>query len=248
MAITTRQLIRGSLRLLGAVESGENVEANETADALEALNALLLSWSLERLHIFHISRLEVPTVPGQQTYTWGPGGNIVGARPLRLERALINLGPGSGSGGTLEWPISVWTQDEYESGLRLKQLGSTIAWGVYLEESFPLARLHVWPVPTLTTTRLILFPWLQLMSLPTLDTLVDFPPGYERLLRYGLAVELAPEYGREAPTVVVMTLAEAKSAVKRMNTKVPLLGQPVQAVSNPYGLGASRHDIRRGTL
>lgn len=244
MPITTRQLIRGALRLLGAVESGENVPANEAADALSAFNGMLGSWALERLLVYHVTRVEVPTVAGKQVYTWGGGGDIAGPRPLRLEHAVLNVGP-TGSAGTLEWPIHLWSQAEYERGIWIKELGSTYAYGVYLEPSWPLARLHVWPVPTDTTTTLILFPWLPLTQVQDLDMPIDYPPGYERMLRYGLACELAPEYERAIPPAVVSGLLQAKVNVKDANVLVPLMGQPIQSVSAQSSpLGGSRYDIR----
>ena len=51
-----------------------------------------------------------------------------------------------------------------------------------------------------------------------------FPPGYERWLRVGLALELSPEYGKDPSPLLVAMLAESKSALKRTNTVVPLLG------------------------
>ena len=186
---TTRTLIRGAMRLIGVVESAENVPANEAQDALEALNAMLQSWSLERLLIWHIGRLSVPLLTGKQTYTLGPGGDIAGLRPLRLENALLNLGTTIGTSGPLEWPVVILSQEEYERRFWLKAMGSQYVLAVYLETSYPLARLHVWPVPFDSTTSLELFPWLPLIAVPDLDTEIDYPPGYERMLRAGLACE-----------------------------------------------------------
>ena len=242
---TTRALIRGSLRLLGVVESGENVQANEAFDALEAFNALLESWSLERLVVYHIGRFSVPLLPGQPTYTWGPGGDIGGLRPLRLENALLNLGTSVGASGPLEWPVAIWSQDEYERGIWLKQMGSQYVLGVYLETSFPLARLHVWPVPFDSTTSLILFPWLPLTRAPDLDTPIDYPPGYERMLRFGLACEMAPEYGVEIPAAVASGFIQARTNIKTLGVIVPLMAQPIHSTQGTSSsLGASRYDIR----
>jgi hypothetical protein len=247
MPTTTRQLIRGALRLIGAVESGENMPANEAADALRAFNGMLSSWSLERLLVYHLPRVAVPTVSGQQVYTWGPGGEIPGERPLRLEQALLNVGP-TGSAGTLEWPLAIWSQAEYERGVWIKALGSTYAAGVYLETAWPLARLHVWPVPSDTTTTLIVFPWLPLAEVADLDTVLAYPPGYERLLRYGLACEIAPEYDRDIPAAVASGFIQARTSVKVANSVVPLLHQPIQSLyGDVWNKGASRYDIRGDT-
>ena len=81
--------------------------ANEAQDALEALNGMLASCSSERLLVYHVGRLSVPLLTGKQTYTWGPGGDIAGLRPLRLENALLNLGTSVGASGPLEWPVAI---------------------------------------------------------------------------------------------------------------------------------------------
>lgn len=515
---TARKLIRGSLRLLGAVASGENVEANEASDALDSLNGLLSSWSLERLLIYHVPRLQVPLIPGKRVYTWGPGGDIPGDRPLRLEIALIRDGlpapgvatppptpeaPEPGTALTLqavpgplplvatnawkvgwhplgvvihvteafgmsqglqqlaigdrvqydrwgycelhagarltatafltgdapwtpenrdllvtpiggafdtqgevtvtlyyvltagksegatgpevappllvdagttdapvvvaeawepgwrqiaveaevvaefgtstglqrlaigdavqfdrwgycdltaaavtakadfltgeapwtpetaalvvtpiggafdgtgqlrltryylelelppeppdggeelepepeppelpleEYPVHILTQPEYEQGIWRKSYGASgHICMVYLESSSPLARLHVWPVPTHSTSALVLFPWFRLTAVPTLDTLIDFPEGYERALRYGLAAELAPEYGVEVPLTVAAVLAEAKGNIKRINMRPLFLAQPIHSLY-PHEHGCGHHDIRHGGL
>ena len=241
---TTRSLIRGAMRLIGVVESAENVPANEAQDALEALNAMLQSWSLERLLIWHIGRLSVPLLTGKQTYTWGPGGDIAGLRPLRLENALLNLGTEVSASGPLEWPVVILSQEEYERRLWLKAMGSQYVLAVYLETSFPLARLHVWPVPFDSTTSLELFPWLPLTAVPDLDTEIAYPPGYERMLRFGLAVELAPEYGRTVSAEVASGFISARANIKTVNVIVPLMAQPIHsAYGDAWGSG-SRYDIR----
>ena len=223
MAVTARDIIRGALRLNGALASGEAVPAAEALDGLETLNALMQSWSLESLIIWHLPRVLVPLEPGKAVYTWGPGGEILSHRPLRLETALLEE-TGLGGQSAYEWPISVWSHEEYTRGIAMKELPSTYVQGVYLEPAIPLARLHVWPLPTTSTTALILYPWLPLNALPTLDDPWSFPTGYDRMLRVGLAIELSAEYGREVTPLLVAMLAEAKAAVKRQNTVIPTLG------------------------
>lgn len=232
---TARDIIRGALRLNGALASGEPVPAAEALDGLETLNALMQSWSLESLIIWHLPRVSVPLVPGQAVYDWGPGGDILSARPLKLENAVLEE-TGLGGPSPTEWPISVWSQEEYTRGVTMKASPGAYVTGVYLEPSIPLARLHVWPLPTTSTTALILYPWLPLTTLPTLDDLWSFPPGYDRMLRAGLALELCHEYGREPSPLLIATLAEAKSAVKRLNTVIPTLGMD-PAVSGRHAGG-----------
>jgi hypothetical protein len=140
-----------------------------------------------------------------------------------------------------EWPIQVLTQRDYEQGITLKAFSSLYPEAVYLESTFPLARLHVYYVPQAAHT-LALFPWQRFITFPTLDAEVALPEGYLRALRLGLVVELASEYGREVSLITLRNLAEAKSAVKTVNTVVPTL-------SNGWGCGGGEDftQIYRGS-
>jgi hypothetical protein len=52
------------------------------------------------------------------------------------------------------------------------------------------------------------------------DTLA-FPPGYNKAIKFNLAVELAPEYGKQAPAEVVAIAEATKYKLKRTNLVVP---------------------------
>lgn len=217
--VTVRQLIRRSLLVLGVISGTEPLNADEAQDGLDALNALVASWANERLLVYHTPRVDVPLVPSKGTYTWGPGGDIALPRPLRLDGALLHV---TDTSEPIEWPLAVWDQAAYEAGIAQKTLGSIYPFGVWLEASFPLAVLHVYFVPQVPYT-LGLFPWLPFTAFASIDSEVSFPPGYERALVSGLAVEMAPMYGKEASATVVATLAQSVSAIKRVNTVVPRL-------------------------
>lgn len=215
---TARDLIRGSLRLLGVLASGEQPSASEATDGLEALNAYLDSVSNERLTAYVIERLDVPLVPGKATYTWGlPGGDIAHPRPFRLDGAVLQLVEQD-----YEYPLEVVDQSHYQS-IALKAQESLYPSLVWYEPTYPLGTLHLWTVPQQANI-LGLLPWVPLTRFASLDTVLVFPPGYERWLRHALAVELSHEFGRELSPMLLAILAEAKSAIKRVNTTVPTLG------------------------
>jgi hypothetical protein len=218
MALTARSLISSSLRLLGVLAAGERPSAQEADDALQTLNQLLDSWSLERLLIYMIERLDVPLVAGTAVYTWGqPGGDIPQPRPVQVEGVLLRV-----VDQDLEWPLEALSQADYEA-IGLKQLTSLYPQSWVYEPTYPLGTLTVWPAPE-ATNALGVFPWVPLSRFASLDTVVSLPEGYERLLRAGVAVDLSPEYGREVSLTIAGMLAEAKSSVKRTNTVVPRLG------------------------
>jgi hypothetical protein len=238
MPTTARELIRRSLLQLGVIANRTTLPADQASDALATLNDLVASWALERFMIYHTPRLELTLVPGQGVYTWGPGGDIDEPRPLRLEMAQLRVEETP----PYEWPVAVVTQAQYEQAVTLKEFSSLYPQWLYLESSYPLARLHVYFVPQAAHT-LALFPWVRFITFPTLDTQVALPEGYERALRLGLQVELAPEYGRELPLVTLRNLDEARRAIKTVNTVVPTL-------SNGWGCGVGEDDtaIYRGGI
>jgi hypothetical protein len=215
---TARSLISSTLRLLGVLASNEPMTAAEAFDGLQTLNQMVDSWSNERLYVWAIERLDVPLIVGQSLYTWGlPGGMIAHPRPVQVEGAVLSL-----HGQDLEWPLTAYSQVEY-TALAQKELSSLYPQLWQYTPTYPLGELRVWPVPQEVHT-LGLFPWVGLKRFADLDAEVTLPPGYERALRYGLALDLAPEYGKEAAVVLVGAYAQAVAAIKRTNSFVPTLG------------------------
>lgn len=212
--MTGRDLISGALRLLGVLASGESPSASEATDGLSSLNDMLDSLSTERLMIPNTVREVFPLVGGQQSYTMGPAGNFNTTRPIRIESALIQVPNGA---STLELPLKILTEDEYAS-LILKQLQSTYPQFIYSEGTFPLETISLWPVSQ-AANNLVLYSQKQLTDVTDLSATIVLPPGYNRALRYLLAVELAPEYGKQIPEAVAVVALESKSNIKRLNSK-----------------------------
>ncbi len=228
-----RDLVTASLLDLNAIASGEACTAAEAADSFRALNLLLESWRLESLLVYAITTTTL-TLTGAASYTWGPSGAINGTRPVHLDHAVQRVGSGATA---VDFPLRVFSAEEYE-GLGLKALTSSLASGVYLDHSFPLASLFPWPIPPSGDT-LVLYPWTPLTAFASLDTTVALPPGYERALQAALAVEIAPMF---RDCVVTPALAEkavySKALLKTINAHPRLLQLPSDL---PRGQG------RRGT-
>lgn len=212
--MTALDLITGSLRLLGVTASGESLSANESSDALSALNDLLDSWSTQSLLVPNRVREVFPLVSGQQSYTIGTGGNFNTARPMRIENALIQM---TSTSPTAEIPLKILTKDQF-AGIILKGLTSTYPRYVYPEGTFPLETLNVWPIPS-QADNIVLYSWKPLANLTSLSTVLNLPPGYNRALKHHLAVELAPEFGRSVAPEIVAVADAAIADIKRMNFK-----------------------------
>ena len=62
------KLINLSLKQLGVLAAGENADANEVADAVDALRGLLAQWATERLFIYKVQPIVI-NLTGTGTYT-----------------------------------------------------------------------------------------------------------------------------------------------------------------------------------
>src|SRR5690349_24291155 len=78
-------IINQATMLTGMRASGEVLDADLAKDCLTILNQLIDSWALEKLIVYTTTRVVVPLVVSQQTYTIGPGGAINTVRPVRID-------------------------------------------------------------------------------------------------------------------------------------------------------------------
>lgn len=213
MATTANTLITRALQLLGVIAAGELPTADDSADCLVTLNDMVSAWALEPLTIYAQTRLTKTLSPAVQSYTIGSGAAIDVARPLWVTNAGVIP-----SGQTSEIPIDMLTEDMWANTL-IKSQTSTFPTGVYYDYGFNSSgygTMTVWPVPTTAPTLVLYLPQ-AITSFADGTTSYTFPPGYERMLRYNLAVELAPEYGRPLDAALAGLAISSKANVKRAN-------------------------------
>lgn len=215
MSTTANTLITRALQLIGVVAAGEVPTADDMADGLLTLNDMVSALATEPLTIYAQSRTTKALTIATQTYTVGAGGSINVARPLWLPNAGIVP-----AGATNELPIDLLSDQQW-ANVSMKALTATFPTAVYYNYGFDSSgygTVTVWPVPT-TAPTLVLYLPTALAVFANGTTSYSFPPGYERMLRYSLAVELAPEYGRPLDPTIVAMAVQAKAAIKRANIR-----------------------------
>lgn len=207
---TVNDLITGALRLIEEVGAGQTISAEDSADGLTALIAMIDSWSIQGGSIY-TETIETFALTGASSYTIGTGGNFNTVRPLKLRAATYML---SGA-DTYENKLDILSMEEYAYQKDKTVTGS--ANRVYYAMNYPLGILYFHPIPTTGFCKLFTDKPLTNYTATT-DTIV-LPPGYERALRYNLAVELAPEYGKQANQTVLMIANESKQSVESKNNE-----------------------------
>ena len=217
-------LIEGSMRLLGAIATGETMTADEANDGLNSLNDVLETWSLENLSVWGVDNQTFVSVAGQSLYTIGPTGDFVTTRPVRISRMFCTL-------NGVDFPVELIGEDEYDA-ISLKTQGQDYPEkAVYINWS-PLGILKVWPVFTQSLPVTLAIDQV-LTQIPTLSTVIGFPPGYYIALKHALAIMLSPDYGITPSSVIVQVEQMAKANIKRANKKKREAGFDLAYTSGP---------------
>lgn len=209
--ITPENIIRRSMRLIGAIGSGEPMTADEATDGLDALNAMLDSWWNERLAVYVLQEQSFALTPALQTYTIGPSGAFVTSRPLKIETAYVRL-------NSVDYPITVVDYNRWASIMYKPQQG--IPEYLYYEPTMVNGDINLWPIPSQAMT-LFIATRQQIQSFPDISTTINMPPGYVDALSFNLAVRLAPEYERAVPADVAAMATSTLANIKRLNSTPP---------------------------
>jgi hypothetical protein len=217
---TAADIIKRSLRDIGALAAGETPSSAEESDALESLNELLEHWSNDGFLVYKEERDSFTLVVGQQQYTIGTGGDIAITRPQEIVEASTIQ-----AGNSTEINIRIINQQEW-ARVPLKSTGSTIPQYIYVNYSYPLMTIDVWPEPS-AASELILYSRKPLTAFANAAATVSLPQGYLRALRKNLAVDLSPEYGKTPSQILMKAADDSLSSIRRVNTKDVLLATEV---------------------
>lgn len=209
--MTALDLIKGSLRLIGAIETGETPEAAESTDALDILNQLLESLSLSSQGVWNTTTQTFNLVSGQSTYTIGSGGNFNTTAPITISDAYtVQNG--------VSYPIEIIGQEFYDAIINKTQQSTYPLYLLY-QNTAPLGNVILWPVPS-AIVPLTMNISAQFGQIATLSTsITTWPPGASRMIRYLLAIDLAEEYGSPITQTLLMKAAEAKADYMRANAR-----------------------------
>lgn len=211
------EFITGALHDLGVLAEGEAPSGQEAADALIVLNQMADALGIERLILYEIVRTTQTLTASTASYTIGTGGTINIVRPVWIDHAGLVVD--TTATPPVEIPISVLTDDEY-ARWPSKTLTSTQPYAIWYDYKWTagLGTVFVLPIPTVSTTQLVLYtPGVAVAQFANLSTVYTFPPGYQRALRKNLALEIAPMFHASPSPLLVNQAIESKAAIKRAN-------------------------------
>lgn len=234
MSITVRDLVRGSMRLIGVYSSGETPEAVEEQDALDTLNEMVDVWSAQNLMMYSTKRQVFATMAGTQAYSFGATGTwaTTVTNEVSLMSALLSTG--------VELPMVESTVRDWQQET-LKTSSASFPSEYYIERTWPNHTVNVWPVPSENGQVAVYFNE-SISEFTDLDDEIDLPHGYRQALRYNLALLLAAEYGRPLDPSIVEIARSTKVTIKRANNDLDFMRSDFGVPST----GSGRFDNRTG--
>lgn len=226
---TTLDIIKSSLEMLGVIAAGETPATPDSDRALSLLNNLIDAWKTDGLMIFSVERTTHTLTSSLNPHTIGSGGTFNTTRPVTIERA--GLIP---SGSTVEKELEVIDFNKYAEISDKTQEGEPRQ--IYYDPAYTSARgnINLWPEPNAAHT-LVLYKRAALhTTLPlATGTTISVPPGYQRMMEFNLAVEIAPYFGAEASPTIQAVALQSKSDITLLNSRTPELVCDSGVVGSP---------------
>ena len=226
---TGKTILKGALRLLNVKASVDSLSAAEEEDGKEVLNDLLDSLGNEKLMLPALVEITHTLTANDGQYSIGSSGDINTDRPLKIESALIRK-------DNLDYPVEM-VESRVWNSIYNKQTTSSYPRSLYYRKSYPLGEINLYPVPNEANT-LVLQVWAQLSQITNMDTTLTLPAGYNKFLKYQLAMDLAPEYGKQVTHDIRNTALTTKKWVETANYG-QIARQRIEAafITGGYGRG-----------
>lgn len=235
-SITALDLITRAYKILGDADPGQPLTSDQSDTGLEALNAMLDSFSIQRLMIYEIRQEQLTWTANTASMTIGSGADLDTHRPDRVE-----VGTYFQDANNIAYPVDIIRNRSVYDNIFDKTVTSSYPEVLFYETSSTWGTLYVYPKPT-SSLSLFLNSWQPLQIFDNLTEVHILPAGYRRMIPFNLAKEISAEAGLPIPPLALQIANDSKAAIKR-NNNLPILSQTETAfVLN----GRGRSDIVAG--
>lgn len=205
---TIRDVVTRSLKLIEEVGAGETASSESAFDGLNSLITMIDSWSIQNQLVFTETRESFSLTSGDGDYSIGSGANFNTTRPIEIIAAFIRI---DGTDYSLELiGAGQYSEIPDKSAQAMPNV-------MYFDGNYPNANILLHPVPNQSMT-LHIYSKKPLSNFTSLDDTLSAPVGYERAFIYNLAIEIAPEYGKQASPSVIQIAGESKIAIESANS------------------------------
>jgi hypothetical protein len=219
MAITTAgDICQKAVQATGAYGARSPLTDADGELLLSLLNDMMDEWSNYSLICYEVLEQSFPLVPGQASYTIGPGGQINTTRPLKIltDPGTAYVQDSNGNNYNVQVvPRDKWNLYANRSNLVTSNFPNIM----FYDPQFPLGIINITPFPTIAYT-MFFDSMLQFGEFSSLSSQVILPPGYNLAMWSNLAVLAKPFFldGQMDP-VIPETARRSLGAIKRTNQR-----------------------------
>lgn len=205
-------LTSGSTTVANVIVPTDLVVGGTITDALGSIpaNTTITGIGTDTLSI---SNPALVTVPSPDVMTYTIPGDFAIPRPLRITNAFSRY-QGS-SAAALDYSIEIITRDKY-TALGYKGISGPWPTKLYYDPTYPLGNLYFYANPS---NPLFLHLWTDniLVNFEDLTQPINLPQGYARALKKNLALELCPEYGKQADSQLMRQAQQSLDLIRAVN-------------------------------
>jgi hypothetical protein len=255
---TAAQIVFLALRAAGRITDTQSVadDSADVNDALSLLGSMLAQWSKSRWLVFNQVDVYARTT-GALSYTIGRRGQFnLASRAERISSAFVrtparplppagdfdplDFGPEFSGGdtsaedvmsippGAFDYPLQViQSREDYNTLTQKGQVGGIPSF-VWLDTSYPLGTVYVWPIPREGQFEIHLTVKATLPEYTQLTDPLNLPPEYNAAMIYNLAVSFML-LNPAGPQPSAQLLGKARSAlqtIRKSNVQIPMLRMP----------------------
>ena len=217
MSDTGTAIVQASLREIGILDPVTPVGAEQAETVRQAANDLLGTWQRKRLLITGVTIASYNLVSGTQSYTIGSGGTFNQTRPESI--LAWSVVPDDDATDPVEIPMGrPLTSDEWQA-IAVKSSTGAYPTSLYYDGVYAagLGNILVYPIPDNNDVDIKLYERVPQMTSLVLATTYDLQPGMARLLKLGLAIEIAPQFGRQVSADLREKFRDALSTLQVAN-------------------------------
>jgi len=231
--MTAQELMKASLRVLGVIGRGRTPGADLLNDTFEALKIMLRGLSIEPGGLYKID-IESFNLDGSNSYTIGDGGDFDTVRP-------VNIVGGYTSSSTVDYPLEIIGERKYRN-LQFKDDMSGYALYLWYNPTYgatKLGEVYIYPPDDTTLT----INTLQPLGEP--DGITDdviFPPEYDGYIKWNLAIEIAPEHGKEPSRTTIANAARTKDEMEKYHRSFNIEPVRIDMINSPPNGGSQSNN------
>lgn len=193
-----------------ALGQGETLSANDSQLILRRFGRLLDSWANENLLIYNIYIDQLTLTSNVLDYSTTL---LSQGRPVSVDSMYVRQ-------SQIDYWIEMVDNQKYGE-IPLKEGVSSIPAYCWYDSGFPDGTFHFWPAPYSPMTAFVNCRRVLRPANMTLDSVLSFPPGYERMFVDQLGLDICPSFGVQPSPALVASARESKATLKRAN-HVPL--------------------------